>query len=163
MSAFHRPPARIFGFALLVTATSLAGAAGTVAQQEEILFRRTRDPKIIREQIRAALPAFERGYALLLNSTDSESTTTAVTLLHDTYRYLRAAQESSEVLESISKYPDPLVGLQNRQLGEIRDRLLGCWSNRTHLAEPGLIRTNCIDGLGPSLRKLRVIVAGLPG
>jgi hypothetical protein len=163
MNFFHRSIARIFSFALLTFAIWLPWAPGGLAQQDDILFRRSRDPKIIRGQIRAALPSLERGYALLISSTDPESTATAVNLLHETYRYLRAAQESSEVLESISKFPDPLVGLQNRQLGEIRDRLLGCWSNRTHLAEPGLIRTNCVDGLGPSLRKLRVIVASLPG
>lgn len=163
MNFLHRSTARSFGLAFLVFAMWLPCAPAGLAQQPDILFRRTRDPKIIREQIRAALPPFERGYELLMSSSDPEPTATAVNLLHDTYRYLRAAQESSEVLENISKFPDPLIGLQNRQLGEIRDSLLGCWSNRTNLSGPSLTRTNCVDGLAVSLRKLRIIVASLPG
>lgn len=162
MTLIRQSAAHILAFVILTLGTWLACAPSTSAQQDDAMFRRTRDPKIIREQIKAALPTLERGYELLISSTDPVPTATAVNLLHDTYRYLRAAQESSEVLQSISKFPDPLIRLQNRQLDEIRDRLLACWSNRTHLAEPGLIRTNCVDGLPPSIRKLRIIVATLP-
>jgi hypothetical protein len=117
---------------------------------------------MVARQIKAALPRFERGLALLTSSTDSDSTEAAVKLLHDTYRYLRVAQERSEVLEGVSKFPDPVISLQNKQIGEIRDHLLRCWATRTYLAEPGPHRTACIEGLEVGIRKLRVIVATLP-
>lgn len=162
MTRIRRSIARTLGFTVLVCAAGLPCAPLASAQQDEAVFRRTRDPKVISLQIKAALPTLERGFALLTSSTDPEPTEAAVNLLHDTYRYLRAAQESSEVLESISKFPDPAVALRNRKLSDIRDRLLRCWSNRTHLADPGLIRTGCIEGLEGGLRSLRVIVAALP-
>jgi hypothetical protein len=147
---------------LLACAAWLPSAGTASAQQDEAMFRRTRDPKVISMQIKAALPTLERGYAMLISTTEPEPTETAVKLIHDTYRYLRAAQESSEVLQSVSKFPDPLIALRNRKILGVRDRLLSCWSNRTHLADPGLIRTGCIEGLQVGLRDLRVVVATLP-
>jgi hypothetical protein len=117
---------------------------------------------MISAQIKAALPTFERGLALLTTSTDPEPTAAAVTLLHDTYRYLRAAQESSDYLERYSKFPDPSIALRNKQILQIRDNLLKCWANKAYLAEEGSMRSTCIEGLEVSIRRLRVIVVTLP-
>lgn len=162
MSLIQHSTARTLGIALLACAAWLPLAGTASAQQDEAMFRRTRDPKVISMQIKAALPTLERGYAMLISTTELEPTEAAVNLLHDTYRYLRAAQESSEVLESISKFPDPVVALRNRKILDVRDRLLRCWSNRTHLTDPGPIRSGCIEGLQVGLRNLRVMVATLP-
>jgi hypothetical protein len=162
MSLIQHSTACTLGIALLACAAWLPLAGTASAQQDEAMFRRTRDPKVISMQIKAALPTLERGYAMLISTTDPEPTEAAVNLLHDTYRYLRAAQESSEVLESISKFPDPVTALRNRKILDLRDRLLRCWSNRTHLTDPGPIRSGCIEGLQVGLRNLRVMVATLP-
>ncbi len=162
MSLIQHSTACTLGIVLLACAAWLPWAGTASAQQDEALFRRTRDPKVISMQIKAALPTLERGYAMLISTTEPEPTEAAVSLLHDTYRYLRAAQESSEVLESISKFPDPVIALRNRKILDVRDRLLRCWSNRTHLTDPGPIRAGCIEGLQVGLRNLRVVVATLP-
>jgi hypothetical protein len=146
----------------VTVAAWLSDVLPAASQQADALFRITRDPRMISAQIKAAVPTFERGLALLTSSTDPEPTAAAVSLLHDTYRYLRAAQESSEYLERYSMFPDPLIRIRNQQILEIRESLLKCWGNKAYLAEDGPMRTTCIEGLEVGIRRLRVIVVTLP-
>jgi hypothetical protein len=131
------------------------------AQSDDRLFRNHFDPTVIATQIRRALPVFEEGLALLTSSTDPEPTAAAVTLLNDAYRYLRAAQQSSEAMQRRVTIPDPLIDLRNRQIMRVRDGLATCVNNRFYLSDPGRIRDNCLDGLFRGVRTLRVIVATL--
>ncbi|MGH7414256.1 MAG: hypothetical protein ACREKJ_08650 [Candidatus Rokuibacteriota bacterium] len=137
-------------------------SAALSAQPDDRLFRNHFDPTIIAMQIRMALPVFERGLGLLSTSTDPEPTAAAVTLLNDAYRYLRAAQQSSEAMQRRVTVPDPLIDLRNKQIMRVRDGLATCVNNRFYLADPGQIRENCLDGLSRGIRTLRVIVVTLP-
>ncbi len=120
------------------------------------------DPKHVALAVRTALPAYERGFALLTSSADSETAASAVKYLLDAYRYLRGAYESNLKIMATEKYPDPLQKLQNKQIMDVRLRLLYCTGRRDYLAESSEIREACIEGLRSGLSTLRMVVVTLP-
>jgi hypothetical protein len=149
---------------LAVAAAVVVGISAPIAAQvENPLIENTTDPSMVARQIRTALPTVERGYTMLTSSSDPESTAAAVALLLDSYRYLRAAQQSSENIQfKKGPFRDPTVDLRNKHIMEIRNHLGMCVSNRFYLLESAKIREECLDGLTAGIRKLRFIVVTLP-
>jgi hypothetical protein len=125
------------------------------------LFVGVKDPKIVASQVRTALPAYARGLDLLNGATDPETTESAVRFLLDAYRYLRGAYEGNQLILVSSKFPDPLLELQNRQILDVRHGLLYCTGQRTNLSTVDSIRTTCVEGLTRGLRTLRVLAVSL--
>ena len=152
----------------LIVAGGLAAAAAHPAMAQEgnvadsPLFHNVKDPKVVATQVRTALPAYEHGLGLLTSNADAESTATAVKYLLDAYRYLRGAYESKQLIMATDKFPDPLLTLQNKQIMDVRMRLLACTGRREYLTDSAQIREGCIDGLNGGLRTLRMLVATLP-
>jgi len=140
----------------------LPGAGPGWAQNEDPLTKNSKDPKRIALQIRSALPMVERGYTILNSSSEPEPTDAAVQLLLKSYRYLRAAYQSNDLILSISRVPDPLLELQNQQIMFVRLRLLDCTGNRQYISGSSPARTKCLDGLATGLRTLRVVEATIP-
>ena len=136
------------------------GPAG--AQSNDPLTKNSKDPKMIATQIKSALPLAERGYAMLVSTMDPEPTASAVELLLTSYRYLRAAYQSNDLIISTTRIPDPLLELENRHIMFVRDRLLDCTGNRQYLSDGGPIRSRCIEGLAQGLRTLRTLAATQP-
>ena len=125
-----------------VLAPALAvGPAG--AQSNDPLTKNTKDPRMIATQIKTALPLAERGYAMLMSTADPEPTANAVELLLTSYRYLRAAYQSNDLMF-------------------VRQRLLDCTGNREYLTDSGNIRTTCIEGLAQGLWTPRTLAATQP-
>ncbi len=158
---------RRLGMGLIVVGgLTVAGASPAPAQEGTIadspLFHNVKDPKVIATQVRTALPAYEHGLGLLTSNADAESTATAVKYLIDAYRYLRGAYESNQLIMATDKFPDPLLQLQNKQIMDVRLRLLACTGRREYLADSTQIREGCIEGLNGGLRTLRMLVATLP-
>ena len=133
---------------------------GTIADSP--LFHNVKDPKVVATQVRTALPAYERGLGLLTASVDAENTATAVKYLIDAYRYLRGAYESNQLIMATDKFPDPLLTLQNKQIMDVRMRLLACTGRREYLVDSAQAREGCIEGLNGGLRTLRMLVATQP-
>lgn len=153
---------RVAGSLLVVSLVGLlAGAPPSEAQSEDPLTKNSKDPKRIALQIRSALPMIERGYSILSSTTAPEPTEAAVELLLKSYRYLRAAYQSNDLILSTSRVPDPLIDLQNQQIMFVRLRLLDCTGNRQYITEDPA-RTKCLDGLVSGLRTLRTVTAFLP-
>jgi hypothetical protein len=151
------------GGLLLASLVVLAVEARPIAaQSNDPLTKNTKDPKIIATQIKSALPLAERGFAMLNTSMDPQPTESAVELLLTSYRYLRAAYQSNDLILSTSKVPDPLLELENKQIMYVRQRLLDCTGNRQYLTDTGRIRTTCIEGLALGLRTLRTLAVTLP-
>ena len=147
---------------VLVALTSLSAAAQEGNVKDSPLFHNVKDPKVVATQVRTALPAFEQGFGLLTSRADAEATSAAVRYLIDAYRYLRGAYESNQLILATSKFPDPLLTLQNKQIMDVRLRLLACTGRREYLTDSTEIREACIDGLTGGLRTLRMLVATLP-
>ena len=149
---------------IMVVLASLPVAAQEGNIKDSPLFHGVKDPATVGMQVRTALPAYERGLNLLSSASDAETTASGVRFLLDAYHYLRAAYEGNQLILITSKYPDPLLDFQNKQIMDLRHRLLHCTSNRAHLAEGASesIRTACIEGLTGGLRTLRVLVGILP-
>ena len=82
--------------------------------------------------------------------------------LIDAYRYLRGAYESNQLIMANDKFPDPLLTLQNKQIMDVRMRLLACTGRREYLVDSAQAREGCIEGLNGGLRTLRMLVATLP-
>jgi hypothetical protein len=126
------------------------------------LFIGVKDPKTVARQIHAAMPAYERGLDLLSASNEPESTALGVRYLIDAYHYLRGAYEGNQLILVSAKFPDPLLEFQNRQIMDVRNRIVGgCTSQRTNLVADTQLRGSCIDGLRVGLRTLRMISATL--
>jgi len=147
---------------VLVAMASLPAAAQEGNVKDSPLFHNVKDPKVVATQVRTALPAYEQGLGLLTSRGDAETTSAAVRYLLDAYRYLRGAYESNQLILATAKFPDPLLTLQNKQIMDVRLRLLACTGRREYLTDSTEIREACIDGLTGGLRTLRMIVATLP-
>ena len=154
--------ARAFLALIIVGIAAASGAAQEGHVKESPLFTGVKDPKVVASQVRAALPAYERGLALLNGSHDPDTTASAVKDLVDAYRFLRGAWEGTNLILLTSKFPDPLLELQNKQIMAVRWRLIECTSKREYLAENDGIRTSCIEGLTEGLHKLRTVSNMLP-
>jgi hypothetical protein len=120
-----------------------------------------KDPKIVAAQVSTALPAYARGLDLLNSSSDADTTAAAVRFLLDAYRYLRGAYEGNQLILVRSRFPDPLLELQNKQILDVRRGLLYCTGNRKHLATTDSIRATCVEGLARGLRTLRILSVSL--
>ena len=59
---------------LLGCGLALVLTNGSEAQSKDPLTKNTKDPKMIATQIKSALPLVERGYAMLLSTTEPEPT-----------------------------------------------------------------------------------------
>jgi hypothetical protein len=150
------------GLVGLFVATLLGGAHPALAQREDPLLKNSKDPKKIALQIRTALPLYEDGYRTLYGTMEPEPTETAVRSLLKSYRLLRAAYLSNDLILSVSKVPDPMLEIQNQQIMFVRNRLLDCTGHREYLTVSGPRRTKCLDGLATGLRYLRTVTATLP-
>jgi hypothetical protein len=152
---------RLAGLAAAVTVLGVTGDG--LAQEDQALLQLTRDPKIITLQIRSALAPAERGLQLISTSGDQQTVDAAVISIRDSYRYLRAAYEGSEMALSRASFPDPLMRLRNGRLWQIRLRLLKCVDNGPRLADAdGTVRVFCIENLREAIRRLRFEIAALP-
>lgn len=151
---------RVLGAVLLLAV--VAGARETRAQDN--LFRDTTDERIIRSQVQLALAPLERGYEQLTVSTSPEQIDVAVQSLKTAYKYLRAAQEGSQRIQTQSKYPDPMLKLRMDRIWAVRQRLLNCIDNQPHLdgSDGGGTRDWCLNGLPEAIRRLRILTVALP-
>lgn len=133
------------------------------AQTPDNVLRHTTDERIIDQQVKLALAPAERGYELLLASTSPAQTEAAVQSLRTSYKYLRAAQESSQMISVQAKYPDPMLKLRMDRIWAVRSRLLNCIDNQGHLDNPDVqTRAWCVEGLTEAIRRLRVLSVALP-
>ncbi|MGH7299621.1 MAG: hypothetical protein ACREKQ_12725 [Candidatus Rokuibacteriota bacterium] len=148
--------------ALLLAFLLALGATPLAAQSRDPLTKNSKDPRKIATQIKSALPLVEQGYSMLNASMAPEPTQGAVELLLRSYRYLRAAYQSNNLILSTSRVPDPLLELENKQINYVRDRLLDCTGNRQYLTDTNRIRDECIEGLAAGLRTLRMLAVTLP-
>jgi len=133
------------------------------AQQANPMFSRTRQPSVIVQQVRLALPSAERGLELLTSGGDPDQLARAVESIGDTYKYLRAAAESTQDLARSAKFPDPLAEMKIARMWEIRLHMLACTGQAGHIVkqDPEMIRM-CTEHLTEGIRKLRVLQALVP-
>lgn len=149
---------------LLISAMSLSTASIVEAQRgQPDLFNHTTDTRVVTEQVRSALPTAIEGLERLVTATDSQGTLRAVTSISDTYRYLRAAQESMTLIHQHAKYPDPLSPVYANRIWEVRVHLLKCLDIRQSLTSDNPENVaKCADELTEGIRKLRILVTILP-
>jgi hypothetical protein len=151
--------------ASLVLFAALSGGipAPVAAQPAEALFRDSLDEKVIASQVHMAVPAYRRGHQMLTAATDQTETAAAIRVLFESYRFLRAAQQGSEMVRAHVKFPDPLIQLRIDRLWQIRVRLLKCIDTVERLNDPGdPARAECLAGLPDGYRQLQVLSAMLP-
>lgn len=140
----------------------LLWAGSVLAQDANEFFNRTRDPAGVSQRVRLALPAAERGLALL-TSGDPSQLAPAVESIRDTYKYLRAAQESTADLERWSKFPDPLAEMKIARMWTVRKHTLACTLQAGHIINqsPEMI-SMCAREMTEGVRELRVLLAVMP-
>jgi hypothetical protein len=169
MSAWNVPPVRarrLLGAtvldAVLVLGIGLFGADIVQAQQGD-LYNHTSDRTVVTVQVRSALPSAIEGLELLVTATDRQGTQRAVNSINNTYRYLRAAQESITLIHERAKYPDPLAPVYAKRMWEVRVHMLKCLDVREALDpdNPELV-AKCADELSEGIRKLRILVGIMP-
>lgn len=149
----------------LALAGSLSTAAPVQAQagRPVDLFNHTFDRKVITVQVRSALPTAIDGLERLVTATDVREAQQAVTLINNTYRYLRAAQESILLMHQQAKYPDPLAPVYAKRMWEVRAHLLKCLdTSGTLTPENPESVAMCAEELTEGIRKLRILVAIFP-
>lgn len=146
-------------------AAVVLGVAGLAdGQARNPLFERTTNPSVVSQQVQLALPSALRGLELLTaRGSDPVSLEQAVSSIDDTYKYLRAAQESSELINNRAKYPDPTRQVQMTRMWGVRLELLECLKQRGHIVQqsPEAIST-CTEHLTEGIRRLRVLLAIMP-
>lgn len=141
----------------------VASGGGAAAQSTDVMFRDSTDGRIIEQQVKLALAPAERGYGLLAASTSPAQTDVAVQSLRTAYKYLRAAQQGSQMVADQSKFPDPMLKLRMDRIWAVRSRLLNCVDNQPHLDDPdGSAKAWCLEGLSEAIRRLRVLTVALP-
>jgi hypothetical protein len=150
---------------VLVLGTGLSTVVAVQAQQTQPgdMFRHTSDPRVIGVQVRSALPAAIDGLEGLVNATDNQKMQRAMTSINNTYRYLRAAQESTVLISRRAKYPDPLAPVYANRMWEVRAHMLKCLdiSNAITPENPENVAM-CADELTQGIRKLRILIAIMP-
>jgi hypothetical protein len=133
------------------------------AQQTNPLFSRTRQPSVISQQVRLALPSAERGLDLLTSGGDPTQLARAVEAISNTYKYLRAASESTEDLMRDTKFPDPLAEMKVARMWEIRRHMLACTNQTSQIVKQDQeILNMCTEQLTQGIRKLRILQAVMP-
>lgn len=147
----------------LVLAATMVAATGAGAQQTDVMLRDTTDERIIEKQVKLALAPAERGYELLSAASSPAETDAAVQQLRTAYKYLRAAQQGSQMIADQAKYPNPMLKLRMDRIWAVRSRLLNCVDNQPHLDNPdGAAKAWCMEGLTEAIRRLRVLTVALP-
>lgn len=152
---------------VLLVAVALAIALSIrpelMAQTRNPLFGHTSSPAVISQQIRLALPSAERGLQLLTSGGDPTQLALGVKSLDETYRYLRAAQESTDLLVRRSKFPDPIAQMEMKQMWEIREHMLFCTGQAGHIVNQNQeMIEQCVRRVIEGIRQLRVLVAIRP-
>ena len=113
--------------------------------------------------MRFALPSAERGLQLLTSGGGPEQLALAVQSLDDTYRYLRAAQESTDLLVGRAKFPDPMAQMQMKQMWEIRKHMMFCTGQAGHIVNQNQeLIAECAGHVTEGVRQLRVLLAIMP-
>jgi hypothetical protein len=134
-----------------------------MAQTRNPLFEQTSSPAVISQQVRLALPSAERGLQLLTGGGDASQLALAVEAIGNTYKYLRAAQESTDLLVRRSKFPDPLAQIEMKKMWDIRMHMLACTNQAGHiLKQDQEMITMCAQHVTEGIRQLRILVATLP-
>jgi hypothetical protein len=154
-----RTVAAIVGTCLLLLTSPPARAV----DDDDPMFRWSPDKRVIAKQIEAALPAAERGLRQLQTASSGTQVAAAIESIFDSYRYLRAAEESGRHVEGRSAVKDPLATLRYDHIANVRVRLRWCRDNQQHLlAQEADYTARCLDGLEGAIRELRIVVVTLP-
>jgi len=149
--------------AILTSLLLLPFPAHLLAHHRNPLFNTTTDQTIISEQVHLALPSAKPGLQLLTSAGDSTQLAVAAESIDDTYEYLRAAQESTQLLIRLSKFPDPLMPMQIECMWQIRIHMLA-WTNQAgHITNQNqeMIKM-CTEHLLVGIRQLRTLLAIMP-
>lgn len=146
--------------ALVAVTVGLDGTPSEAQRRENPLFGLTSDPSTIRTQMQMALPALERGAQILHSAPDATLAVKGVEALTDSYKFLRAAQESSTLLNNNRKYPDPVVELRNDRIWKVRTRLIRCHSSFVPGNENSVAL--CAEEADAALRELKIILQVFP-
>lgn len=152
---------RLLGVSGIVIGALACGSVETEAQvKDSPLFYLTTDPSTIRTQIQMALPALERGLQILQSSPDPDQAKKGAGALYDSYRYLRAAQESSSQLNNKRKFPDPVVEIRNDRIWQVRSHLIKC--NGSFVPTNPDSIAMCAEEAAAAIRELRLILQVFP-
>jgi hypothetical protein len=150
-------------FAAVAAAMVLPTCSKVAAQARNPLFEQTASPAVISQQVRIALPSAERGLQLLTSGGGPEQLALAVQSLEDTYKYLRAAQESTNLLVARAKFPDPMAQLEMKQMWEIRKHMMFCTGQAGHIVSQNQeLIDQCAGHVTEGIRQLRVLLATMP-
>jgi hypothetical protein len=127
------------------------------------LFDLTTDRPIISQQVHLALPSAERGLQLLTSGGDAGQLAVAVESIGHTYKYLRAAQESTQQLIRLSKFPDALMPMEMERMWQIRVHMLACTNRGGHIIKQKQKMINmCTEPLIEGIRQRRALLAIMP-
>jgi hypothetical protein len=149
--------------ALVVLLQLVTHISGANSQSGNPLFEVSRDPKLISVRVRLALPSLQRALQLITNPDAADSMAQAVQSTMDGYSYLRAAQESGQMLLGLTKYPDPLLALHKDKIWQVRLHLLKCLELRGHLLEHRSESISvCTEHLDAAVNKLEILLMTLP-
>ena len=141
----------------------LAMRPEVMAQTRNPLFGHTTSPAVISEQVRLALPSAERGLQLLTSGGDPAQLALGIKSLDESYRYLRAAQESTDLMARRAKFPDPLAQVEMKQMWAVREHMLFCTGQAGHIVNQNQELTEqCVRHVIEGIRQLRVLVATRP-
>ena len=150
-------------FAAVAAAVVLPTWSEVAAQARNPLFEQTTNPAVISQQVRVALPSAERGLQLLTSGGGPEQLALAVQSLEDTYKYLRAAQESTNLLVARAKFPDPMAQMEMKQMWEIRKHMMFCTGQAGHIVNQNQeVIEQCAGRVTEGIRQLRVLLAIMP-
>jgi hypothetical protein len=150
-------------FAAVAAAIVLPTWSEVAAQTRNPLFEQTTSPAVISQQVRFALPSAERGLQLLTSGGGPEQLALAVQSLDDTYKYLRAAQESTNLLVGRAKFPDPMAQMEMKQMWEIRKHMMFCTGQAGHIVNQNQeVIEQCAGRVTEGIRQLRVLLAIMP-
>jgi hypothetical protein len=144
--------------AICSTGSKAAGQQGEATGHP--LIRPTKDVIVIAAQARAALPPLQQGVAMMTPAQDVEGLKASLENVRAAYRYLRIAQENTELLIKVSRYPDPMLVFQKEQMRAVRAHLLRCRNNV--LLGDARVLAICAENLAQALRKLQVLLPTLP-
>lgn len=140
-----------------------SNGAEVSGQHANPLFNQTNQPAVISQQMHLALPSAERGLALLTSGGDSGQLKLAMESINDTYRYLRAAQESKQNLNNWAKVRDPLVEIETKRIWQIRLHMLACLNEGQHIINQNeAMISRCAEHLTAGIRELRFLLTVMP-
>ncbi len=132
-------------------------------QTRNPLFEQTSSREVISQQVRMALPSLERGLQLLNRDAEPAQLEQACQAILDTYKYLRAAQESTDLLVRRSKMPDPLAQMEMKYMWDIRMHMVACTVQTGHIVKQNQEMIDmCAGHLTQGMSQLRVLLAIMP-